>query len=150
MKNRTFRSLLAGGLVAFALTGFSSGASAQSRCIVTYRSAGFSQVVEAYVSDAVDERPQFPGGETAMRRFINRERRYPRAEYEAGIEGRVLCSFIVNADGTIGNIDIVRGGTPDMNSEAVRIISNMPRWIPGSVDGCNVPVYYLLPIPFRL
>ena len=102
-----------------------------------------------YVPEAVDEQPQFPGGDNALMRYINQERRYPREAYCAGIEGRVLCSFIVDSDGSVSNVEVLRGVDESLNREAVRIISGMPRWKAGTIDGGNVPVYYVLSIPFR-
>lgn len=127
---------------------------AQSRRIVTYHSVqihgGAVAEMHAYLSDDVDEQPQFPGGDSAMLQFINRERTYPAAEYNAGVQGRVLCSFIIGADGRVHNVEVVRGCTEGLNQEAVRVIRSMPRWKAGKVDGSPVPVLCILPIPFRL
>lgn len=122
---------------------------AQGRCVVTYRSMNSDVRLQAYVPEAVDEQPQFPGGDNALMRYINQERRYPREAYTAGIEGRVLCSFIVDTDGTLSNVEVVRGVDESLNREAVRIIRNMPPWHAGTIDGDRVPVYYMLSIPFR-
>lgn len=127
---------------------------AQTRRMVAYHPATvkgtISSEIHAYISDDVDEQPQFPGGDNAMLQFINRERNYPEAEYNAGIEGRVVCSFIVGTDGRVQNVEVVRGCSDGFNREAVRIIRRMPRWEAGKVNGNPVPVYYILPIPFRL
>ncbi len=85
-----------------------------------------------------------------MIQFINNERRYPRSAYENAIEGRVLCSFIVEPDGKITNVEVVRGVDESLDREAMRVIQNMPRWEPGNIGGDKVAVYCLLPIPFRL
>ncbi len=106
--------------------------------------------INVYEYDCVDVQPQFPGGDSAMLKFINRERRYPSRAYRAGIEGRVLCSFVVNEDGSLSHISVLRGVEESLNREAVRIISNMPDWTVGSIDDVPVPVYCILPIPFRL
>lgn len=119
------------------------------RCKVTFWSRQSSVTVEAYVSDAVDVQPEFPGGDNAMMRYINKERRYPRQAYEAGIEGRVLCGFVVLPDGTISDVEVVRGVERSIDREAVRIIRNMPQWKAGSISGTPVPVYFILPIAFR-
>ncbi len=105
--------------------------------------------MNVYEYDFVDRQPQFPGGDNAMIRFINNERRYPKKAYREGIEGRVLCSFIVNEDGTISHISVLRGVEESLNREAVRIISQMPPWIAGEIDNTPVPVYCIIPIPFR-
>ena len=82
-------------------------------------------------------------------KFINKERCYPEEAYNAGVQGRVLCSFIVQPDGAVSYIEVLRGVEKSLNDEAVRIISNMPKWSPGKVDGSNVPTYCILPISFR-
>ncbi len=126
---------------------------AQSRRIITLHSIQYgtqSIDIEAYLNEAVDEQPHFPGGDGAMLKFINRERNYPPEAYHAGIQGRVLCSFIVGTDGTISNIEVLRGVEDSLNKEAVRIISRMPKWVAGKIGDTNVPVYCILPIAFRL
>ncbi len=113
-----------------------------------------SQVRDAYVDvyeyDFVDERPQFPGGERGLVNFINKTREYPYEAYEAGVEGRVLCGFIINVDGSVSNITVLRGCNELLNREAVRVISEMPKWKAGKIGNKSVPVMYLLPIVFRL
>ncbi|MDE5988399.1 MAG: energy transducer TonB [Duncaniella sp.] len=106
--------------------------------------------VDVYEYDCVDVHPQFPGGDGAMVRFINKERRYPSQAYREGIEGRVLCSFVVNEDGSISHISVIRGVEKSLDREAVRIISNMPKWNAGVLSDSLVPVYYILPISFRI
>lgn len=120
------------------------------RCKITYYCRSTSAAYEAYVPESVDVQPEFPGGDNAMMKFINRERQYPREAYKAGIGGRVLCSFIVMPDGSISNIEVVRGVEQSIDREAVRIISSMPAWKAGKIGNSPVPVYYLLPIAFRL
>lgn len=106
--------------------------------------------IDVYEYDCVDVQPQFPGGDTAMYRFINNERRYPRQAYHAGIEGRVLCSFVVGEDGTLSHISVIKGVEESLNREAVRILSKMPPWTVGLIDETPVPVYCILPIAFRI
>ncbi|MDE5839215.1 MAG: energy transducer TonB [Paramuribaculum sp.] len=140
-------------LVVMALIAFAVDAQAQFRRVVTYQTvvAGNRMVeLEAFTYDSVDEQPHFPGGDGAMTKFINRERKYPHEAYAAGIQGRVLCSFIVNADGSISNAEVLRGEYEILNKEALRIISKMPKWVAGKINGTSVPVYCIMPIPFRL
>ena len=106
--------------------------------------------INVYDLDCLDVQPSFPGGDTAMLRFINRERRYPSRAYREGIEGRVLCSFVVNEDGSISHVSVIKGVEESLNREAMRIISKMPQWMAGSIGENPVPVYYILPIAFRL
>lgn len=119
------------------------------RCKVSYYSRSSSVVVEAYIADAVDQQPEFPGGDNAMMKFINKERRYPRHAYDAGIEGRVLCGFVVLPNGTISDIEVVRGVEESIDREAIRIIRTMPAWKAGRISGTAVPVYCIIPIAFR-
>lgn len=102
-----------------------------------------------YEFDYVDVKPQFPGGGQTMVSFINKQRRYPAEAYAKGIEGRVTCSFVVNPDGTVSHITVLKGVEPTLNREAMRIISKMPVWKPGSLDGQNVPVRVVCSVPFR-
>jgi TonB family protein len=108
------------------------------------------EIIEAYESEDVDEPPVFPGGNNALIRYINSSRRYPPHAYNQGIHGRVLCSFIVQPDGQITHINVIRGVEPSLNREAIRLINNMPRWHAGRLNGVSVPVVCILPITFRL
>lgn len=104
---------------------------------------------EVYEYDYVDEKPSFPGGQCKMVNFINRERKYPDKAYREGIQGRVICSFVVNCDGSVSNISVLKGVEATLNAEAERILSTMPVWLPGRIDGHPVPVRVLYPVPFR-
>ncbi|WP_304506427.1 energy transducer TonB [Duncaniella muris] len=117
---------------------------------VSSRAGSAPVCVDVYEYDCVDIQPQFPGGDGAMVRFINKERRYPTQAYHEGIEGRVLCGFVVNEDGSLSHISVIRSVEKSLDREAVRIISNMPKWDAGVLSDTFVPVYYILPIPFRL
>lgn len=105
--------------------------------------------IEVYEYESVDVQPSFPGGDAEMLRYINRERRYPGQAYRRGVEGRVLCSFVVNKDGSISHVSVIKGVEESLNREAVRIVSNMPAWDAGMIDKNPVPVYCILPISFR-
>lgn len=108
-------------------------------------------VMEVYEFDYVDVQPQFPGGEHGLINFINKTREYPYHAYKNRIQGRVLCSFIIGVDGKVSNIRIIRGAADEtLNREAMRVISEMPRWKAGKVDGQAVAVRCVLPIAFRL
>lgn len=100
--------------------------------------------------EEVDVLPSFPGGENEKLNFINATRRYPAADYENRIQGRVICSFIVNVDGSISDAAVIRGVTSSLDSEALRVINAMPNWIAGQIGGVNVPVYQVMSISFRL
>lgn len=135
-----------------ALAAFSTAIAQERRMVTLHSSAsrGHNLEMTAYLYDDVDIQPQFPGGDGAMLQYINRERQYPADAYEAGVEGRVLCSFVVLPDGKVRNVEVLRGSIESLNEEAVRIIRNMPRWHAGRIGNLAVPVYCILPIPFRL
>lgn len=108
-------------------------------------------VVEVYEFEFVDVQPQFPGGEHGLINFINETREYPYNAYIHKITGRVLCSFIVGCDGRVSNVQVIRGsGDDSLNREALRVISEMPKWKAGKVGNVAVPVRMVLPITFRL
>lgn len=110
---------------------------------------GCAVYTEVYEYDYVDVKPEFPGGDNSLMDFINSNRVYPPEAYEAGIEGRVTCAFVVQPDGKISNIQILRGVEKSLNREAIRILSSMPGWIPGQKDNHPVPVRVVRCIPFR-
>lgn len=85
-----------------------------------------------------------------MQKFIRDNLRYPVVAQEAGIQGRVTLRFVVSKTGAIENVTVVRGIDPSCDKEAVRVVKSMPKWIPGKQNGLNVPVYFNLPIQFRL
>lgn len=139
-------------IITFFLLSLAFCVSGQQRMVVTYRTVSADNRpvdIEAFLFESVDEQPHFPGGDGAMMKFINRERRYPARAYREGIEGRVLCSFVVTPDGTITAPEVIRGVEESLNKEALRIINRMPRWVAGKIGDTKVPVYCILAIPFR-
>lgn len=94
--------------------------------------------------------PEFPGGEAELHKFIQSNLNYPVVDQENGTEGRVSIRFVVDKNGEITNIEVLRGISPSCDREAVRVVKNMPRWIPGKQNGTPVPVYFNLPIVFKL
>lgn len=104
---------------------------------------------EVFEYDFVEVKPEFPGGTEALMAFVNKTRRYPSEAYEKGIEGRVTCSFVVNADGNISHLRVIKGSHRTLNLEAMRILAEMPNWIPGRHGDKNVPVRVIHSIPFR-
>lgn len=102
------------------------------------------------VHEFVEQMPSFPGGTTELMRWLASHIKYPVVAEENGIQGRVTCTFVVGKDGTISNIQVVRGVDPSLDKEAVRVISSMPKWIPGRQNGSSVNVKYTLPVTFRL
>lgn len=104
---------------------------------------------KVYESDYVDDKPEFPGGSTSLINFINSHRQYPQEAYDLGIEGRVTCAFVVNPDGKISHIKVLKGVESSLNKEAVRLVSIMPDWEPGKINDQPVPVRVVYCIPFR-
>lgn len=104
---------------------------------------------EVYEYDYVWEKPSFPGGDSKLISFINKHRQYPRQAYKKGIQGRVMCSFIVNVDGCISDVQIFKGVEASLNEEAKRIFRLMPPWNPGRINGIPVPVRVIRAVPFR-
>jgi len=98
----------------------------------------------------VEQMPVYPGGETAMNKYIGDNLKYPVAAQEKGIEGRVTVRFIVKSTGEVTGAEIIRGIDSDCNEEALRVIKAMPKWTPGKQKGKAVDVYFTLPIIFRL
>lgn len=98
----------------------------------------------------VDQMPRYVYGEQGLAEFIAHNIRYPKEARQQGIEGRILCSFIVGSDGSISNIEVVEGLHPQLDNEAIRVLGLMPRWEPGLNDGEKVNVKCLLPIDFTI
>ena len=99
-----------------------------------------------------EKMPEFPGGDVSLIRFINENLRFPAiACYEGGMpQGRVIVQFVVEKDGSISNIEVLRGIDISLDREAVRIVESMPKWTPGEQRGEIVRVRYTLPVNFRL
>ena len=110
---------------------------------------GITNYIEAFEYDYVPEKPSFPGGESKLMEFINTNRIYPPEAYAKGIQGRVTCWFIVNADGSISNVNLLRSVNSLLNEEAIRIFSLMPHWNPGRMDGIPVPVRVVRSVRFK-
>lgn len=101
------------------------------------------------VYDIVEQQPEFPGGPSAMAKWLGDNIKYPAEAAKNGIEGRVIVRFVIGSDGTVGNVEIVRGVDPQLDAEAVRVINAMPKWTPGKQDGKPVAVKYTIPVTFR-
>jgi len=107
-------------------------------------------VIEDKPVYGVEQMPQFPGGDEELMKFVRDNLRYPQIASEAGVEGRVTIRFVVNRNGDVTDVTIIRGLDPSCDKEAVRVVKLMPRWIPGRQNGRNVPVYYTLPVVYKL
>lgn len=103
------------------------------------------------VFEVVEKMPEFPnGGMPGLMKYLSANIRYPEAAHKAGTQGRVTVQFVVGKDGSIGNVSILRGVDPALDAEAIRVISGMPKWKPGTQKGEPVNVRYTVPVMFRL
>ena len=98
----------------------------------------------------VEVMPEFPGGQGALLKFLKTNVKYPEPALKDGIEGRVSCSFVVGKDGAISEAEVIRGVSPALDEEALRVINSMPVWSPGKQRGEAVNVKYTVPVTFRL
>ena len=106
---------------------------------------------EEVVFVVVETMPEFPGGQQALFKYLSENVKYPAIAQENGIQGRVICQFVVNKDGSIVEVEVVRsGGDASLDKEAVRVIKSMPKWKPGKQRGKAVRVKYTVPVNFRL
>lgn len=105
---------------------------------------------ENKVFDIVEQQPMFPGGQTALMKFLSEHTKYPVVAQENGVQGRVTVQFVVEKDGSISDVHVLRGVDPSLDKEAVRVVKSMPRWTPGKQNGINVRVNYRVPVLFRL
>lgn len=98
----------------------------------------------------VEKMPQYPGGDEELFKYLATNIKYPSDAKEQNIEGRVICQFVINRDGSVSDVVVVRSIAPSLDAEAVRVISAMPNWTPGEQRGQTVRVKYTLPINFKL
>ena len=105
---------------------------------------------EGEIFQVVEQMPEFPGGMQKAMEFLGKNIKYPVAAQEAKIEGRVIVQFVVGKDGSISDVQTVRGVSPELDAEAIRVVSMMPNWNPGKQRGQAVSVKYSMPIMFRL
>ena len=102
------------------------------------------------VFDVVEQMPSFPGGNEALMKFLQENVKYPVVAQETGVQGRVVVSFVVERDGSITDVKVVRSVDPSLDKEATRVVKSMPHWIPGKQNGAAVRVKYNVPVSFRL
>ncbi len=106
--------------------------------------------VKEEVFTAVEQMPQFPGGEAELLKYVATHIKYPTMAAENNIQGRVVVKFVVQKDGNVGDVVVLRGKDPDLDREAVRVVKTLPKFIPGKMNGQAVSVWYTLPINFKL
>jgi len=113
-------------------------------------SAPVEEEDDQVVFQVVESMPTFPGGDAALFKYLSDNVKYPVIAQENGIQGRVICQFVVNKDGSIVDVQVVRSIDPSLDKEAVRVIQSMPKWTPGKQRGKAVRVKYTLPVNFKL
>ena len=102
------------------------------------------------VFDVVEQMPEYPGGIQALLDYLMENVKYPEDAEKQKIEGRVIAVFVVETDGSISNVEVVKPVFPSLYAEAVRVLSGMPKWTPGRQSGKVVRVKYTVPINFQL
>jgi len=105
---------------------------------------------ETKVFDVVEQMPSFPGGPSALMQYLSSNIKYPVVAEENGVQGRVVCTFVVERDGSITDVRVIKSVDPSLDKEAGRVGKGMPRWIPGKQNGSAVRVKYTVPVTFRL
>jgi protein TonB len=102
------------------------------------------------IFNVVEQMPEYPGGMGELMKFIQRNIRYPKEAQEQGKQGRVIVQFVVEKDGSITEAKVARSADPQLDAEALRIVSEMPKWTPGKQRGKEVRTRFTLPVSFRL
>ena len=108
------------------------------------------EVVEQEIFQIVEEMPSFPGGEGKLMEYVAKNIKYPQIARETGIQGRVFVGFVVEPDGSISNVKLLRGIGGGCDEEAMRVIKSLPKWKPGKQRGKAVRVSYQIPVFFKL
>ncbi len=102
------------------------------------------------IFSVVENEPEYPGGEKALYNYIIKNVKYPKSTLDKGIEGTVIVEFVVEKNGKISNVKAVKSVSPELDAEAIRVISKMPKWKPGVLRGEKVSTRWRLPINFQL
>lgn len=105
---------------------------------------------EEKVFDVVEQMPSFPGGPQALFEYLSKNIRYPAVAEENGVQGRVIVTFVVERDGSITDVKVIKSVDPSLDKEASRVVKSMPHWIPGKQNGAAVRVKYTVPVTFQL
>lgn len=100
--------------------------------------------------DKVDEKPSFPGGESAMKSYLNSNIKYPDVAQENGVQGRVIVESIIEKDGSMSDVKVIRSVDPSLDREALRVVKAMPKWTPAKLKGIPVRTKCTTPVVFRL
>ena len=145
---KTLRALAVLPVIALALLAFANPKTetADELVVVAYEQDNVSQDVY----NSVEQMPEFPGGMAEMMKFLQQNIQYPANAAKNNVEGRVILQFVVEKDGQIGEVKVVRSVDPELDAEALRVVKSMPNFIPGRQDGKPVAVWYTIPISFKL
>ena len=108
------------------------------------------EVSETEIFQIVEEMPSFPGGEGKLMEYVAKNIKYPQIARETGIQGRVFIGFVVEPDGSVSNVKLLRGIGGGCDEEAMRVVKSMPKWKPGKQRGKAVRVSYQIPVFFKL
>ena len=106
--------------------------------------------VKQEIFTAVEQMPQFPGGDAALMKYLSSHINYPPMAAENNVQGKVILQFVVGTDGRVGEVKIARSVDKDLDKEAMRVVKSLPKFIPGRQNGQAVPVWYTLPVSFKL
>ncbi len=115
----------------------------------TYARGGAESGAEEKVYTVVDKMPSFPGGEEALLQYIAAHLKFPAASLENGVQGLVMLRFVVEADGSVGKVQVLKKLEPNCDREAERVVRSLPKFTPGTRDGRAVAVWYTVPIKFQ-
>ena len=105
---------------------------------------------ENKVFDVVEQMPTFPGGDAALLEYLGKNIHYPTIAAENNVQGRVIIGFVVERDGSVSDVQVLRSVDPSLDKEAMRVVKSMPKWIPGKQNGSAVRVKFQVPVTFRL
>ena len=132
----------------------SNSSSQQTQNVTSYPTANEKlstvSVESRKVFTVVEQMPMFPGGDAALMSYLANNIHYPTVAAENGVQGRVVVGFVVERDGSITDVSVLRGVDPSLDREAMRVVKSMPRWTPGKQNGSAVRVKYQVPVAFRL
>lgn len=109
-----------------------------------------NEIVETDIFTIIEEMPDFPGGTQKLSEYLAKNIKYPQLAKECGIQGRVFVNFVVEPDGSVSNVNVMRSLGGGCDEEAMRVVKSMPKWKPGKHRGKPVRVSYILPVNFRL
>ena len=117
---------------------------------ITAESSAPKKVFTGKVYDIVEQMPSFPGGPAELMKWLGSHVQYPAIAQENGVQGRVIVAFVVEKDGSVTDVTVVRSVDPSLDKEAARVVRQMPKWIPGKQNGAAVRVKYNVPVIFKL